>query len=111
MLNYAIIKNNIVENAIVVAEEDNESIQALNWFYPDADLIIKETEQTGKIFIGGEFKDMKFRPPAPSPTWIYVEETNTWIPPIPFPEDSDFLWTWNEDDQKWDSHNVELPTE
>jgi hypothetical protein len=98
MGNYAIIKDNKVDNVIVV--ESHESITALPMFFPDADLIVEETELTGKAFMHGDFVDGKFRSVAPSPIWIWNEEESAWNPPVPAPQD-DQVWWWEEESASW----------
>ena len=40
----------------------------------------------------------------PYPSWIWNTTTGAWNPPIDYPEDYDELyWSWNEEEQKWDS--------
>lgn len=46
-----------------------------------------------------------FMPPQPFPSWTLDEQTLTWVPPIPAPEDgSGYLW--NEEAQTWEVQNV-----
>jgi len=40
----------------------------------------------------------------PYPSWVWDTTTGVWNPPIDYPEDYDELyWSWNEEEQKWDS--------
>lgn len=41
-----------------------------------------------------------FIPPQPFPSWILNEETCTWDPPTPHPEDGRFL-IWSEEEMNW----------
>ena len=41
-----------------------------------------------------------FIPPKPHESWVLVEESCLWVPPVPMPEDGDY--TWNEGTQSWD---------
>lgn len=109
MANYAIIKNNIVENCIVVADDDERSIQALPIFFPEADAIVLETTETNPVFIGGDFTNGKFRPPAPGSTWEYLADKNVWVPPVPFPDDTTRIWDWDEDSQQWTDKGSSSP--
>ena len=43
-----------------------------------------------------------FIPPQLYPSWILNEETYSWNPPIPYPQDGE-EYEWNEDSQEWQS--------
>ena len=43
-----------------------------------------------------------FIPPQPFASWILNEDTCLWEPPIAYPDD-DNNYTWNENEQRWDS--------
>jgi hypothetical protein len=50
-----------------------------------------------------------FIAPKPYPSWSLEEETCSWIPPFPRPEDGYYYDFWNEDLQKWEITNpIEL---
>lgn len=43
------------------------------------------------------FTEMK-----PYDSWIYDEETNSWVPPIPKPENGDnYIFIWDEENKNW----------
>ena len=52
-----------------------------------------------------------FIPPQPFPSWLLVEDTCQWNPPVPLPEDAGIekRYIWNEDEQQWDL--IETPSE
>lgn len=38
----------------------------------------------------------------PYPSWTISEETNwVWTPPVPYPDDDENIYNWNEDTQSW----------
>jgi hypothetical protein len=41
-----------------------------------------------------------FHEKQPYPSWSFDEETASWTPPVPMPEDEQ-LYFWNEDEQNW----------
>lgn len=45
-----------------------------------------------------------FIPPTPHLSWILNDQTCTWDPPTPHPNDGN-LYTWNEETQTWDIVN------
>ena len=52
-----------------------------------------------------------FTPPQPYPSWTLDEVKGQWNPPVPYPEievvegEMAPMYSWNEDEQKWDEHN------
>jgi hypothetical protein len=42
-----------------------------------------------------------FIPPKPFSSWILNEETCLWEAPVPYPEDTENLYFWNEEDLEW----------
>ena len=97
MSDYAIIKNNIVENIIVCEDSDS---YILDTFYPDAESIIKVTDINGPAFIGGILYKNRFRSPSPHPSWIFNESEWSWNPPTPYPEDEQ-TYIWVEETLNW----------
>ena len=43
-----------------------------------------------------------FIPPKPYDSWILNEETCWWESPVPYPENSEGTYQWNESAQSWD---------
>jgi len=90
MNKYAIIENNTVVN-VVVSEEEAEVILAE--MFPSPYLIVKETEATKTAGVNGTWDGNVFRPASPYASWVWHEETFTWLPPVAFPtEDRPFKW-------------------
>lgn len=59
-----------------------KNFPAVGWFYdPDRDAFI----------------DRK-----PFPSWILNEETCLWEPPVPYPENAEYFYNWNETKQEWE---------
>ena len=54
-----------------------------------------------------EWVDYRYLNPdknQPYPSWVWDTTTGVWNPPIDYPKDYDELyWSWNEEEQKWDS--------
>jgi hypothetical protein len=42
-----------------------------------------------------------FRPLQPYPSWIWNSETKMWNPPVPYPNDIENFYTWNEENKQW----------
>ena len=120
MAHFAKIKNNIVENVVVVSNDIATSEQAgidfLNNLYNPNDV----WKQTSYNTVGGEHKlggthfrknyagigytydDTRdaFIPPKPFKSWTLNEETCFWEAPVCFPND-DKMYKWNEETQTW----------
>ena len=45
--------------------------------------------------------DGAFIPPKPFESWVLDEDTCLWVAPIPYPEDSEGIYNWNEETQSW----------
>ena len=43
-----------------------------------------------------------FIPPQPYPSWVLDEDTCFWQPPVPYPNDTNSVWAWNETLQQWE---------
>jgi hypothetical protein len=68
----ALVKNNIVENTVVV-----ESLEIAGVLFPNYDLI-EINEETGYPSVGYEVFNSKFRPQKPNATSEWLEEFNMW---------------------------------
>ena len=104
MSHYAKITNNIVTQ-VITAEED--FINFLKKESPDDEWIQTSYNTHGGVHkLGGEplrknfagidfaFDKQKdaFIPPKPFNSWILNEENCLWDPPIPYPEDREYIW-------------------
>jgi hypothetical protein len=95
---FAIIKDGIVENAII-----GESIHILSALVPDA-VLVEQTEQTGPVYINGTFDDGIFFSEKPHESWVKNRETKSWDPPKAYPSvlpDGHYA-EWNETKVDWD---------
>ena len=103
---FAIIEDGIVVNAIV-----GEALVIVQALLPDAQLL-EVTEDTRPAFIGGTVVDGKFVAPKPFESWTLDPQSKTWVAPTPMPEvEPGFIYTWNEQELKWDSEQVQFATE
>ena len=120
MAHFAKIKNNIVENVVVVSNDIATSEQAgidfLNNLYNTNDVWKQTSYNTvgGQHKLGGtpfrknyagvghtydEARDA-FIAPKPYDSWILDEDTCIYQPPVPIPNDGK-QYSWNEDAQNW----------
>jgi hypothetical protein len=112
-------KNNTVVFVTVGRDEDNENELSLRTgdtykktsyntrggvhYNPDTNQPDGETPfRMNFAGLGYTYDSVKdaFIPPKPYPSWFLDEKTCYWIPPIPYPLDSnDYIW--NEEQQNW----------
>lgn len=98
---FAIIKNNIVENAIVA--EAYVIAQAL---LPD-EILIEVNKNTGPCYIGGIFEDGIFWPVKEYPSWQKDYAKKIFVAPVPEPEAPlGFYSEWNEDLLDWELKEI-----
>ena len=96
---FACIKNNIVENIIVIDDENVEFIQEYKELY-NYDFV---TESSFNSQRGGEYDGELFWTIQPYPSWVKNYETNSWEPPIPYPYNEEYIpYEWNEDILNWE---------
>jgi hypothetical protein len=111
MAHFAKIKNNIVENVVVVSNDIATSEQAgidfLNNLYGTKD-VWKQTSYNGNIRknyagIGYTYDEARdaFIAPKPYDSWILDEDTCIYQPPVPIPNDGKH-YSWNEENQSWE---------
>lgn len=110
MAHYAELNDQNIVTRVVVIPNDVEPTEAagieycrnlfgtLNW---------RKTSYNGKIRknyagIGYYYDSLRdaFVPPRPGQSWTLDENSCTWIPPIPRPEDG-YLYRWDEFSQSW----------
>ena len=121
MAHFAQLNENIVTQVIVVANEellDNgieseakgvafcQSLFGGQW---------KQTSYNGNIRknyagVGYTYDSQRdaFIPPQPYPSWILVEETCQWVPPVAMPTEGKF-YHWDENTIGWVQINEETP--
>lgn len=96
---YAVIdESNNVTN--IVTSDNPDSAAPLRLLIPDATDIVLSTEHTGYPYVGGDYYNGIFRPPAPYPSWVWDDESLKWTAPTPYPQDEN-LYIWDEDSLSW----------
>lgn len=84
----------VIENDKVVNVINGELKTAKKMFAK----VVQETKETRTAWIGARFKNGKFEPLSPYPSWTFDEETFEYYPPIPKPEGD---YSWNEEKGDW----------
>ena len=108
--NFAIIKNGIVEN-IVVIDTNIQSIEELKGLYEADEIVeldLEDSENISHFVIGATYANSKFKRPKPYPSWVFDETLNDWNTTVPFPgsqvtEDGETLIVpqWDEETLSW----------
>jgi len=104
MINYACIKNNVVENVVLFEESNLELIQQVKETFSYDELIEIPTDlivEVGYLYNGTDFyneKEDTFIIPQPYPSWI--KNGSIWEAPTPRPTDDKF-YKWDEDSLTW----------
>jgi len=89
---------------VIVSNQDfiNNLPNSDNWiqtYYEDED-----NPRKNYAGIGMEYDNTRdaFIHPKPFPSWVLNEDSCLWFAPIPYPNDTDYLYDWNEELQQWD---------
>jgi hypothetical protein len=100
---FAVIKNGVVENAIVA---DARAIAEAILSDVDGE-IVEETSETGTCFVGCGFDSGKFMTPQPYASWTFDKKSWNWVAPKKCPTMSEGKrGVWNEETGDWEAHDV-----
>lgn len=99
MFRFAIIKAGLVDNVVVSDFEESEIL--LKGMLPDAEDVIRVTEETGEPCIGYPIVNGRFFPAPIFPSWIFNEQEWKYEPPVAMPTDSPYYF-WNEAIVNWE---------
>ncbi len=96
MVNYAFIKNKIVENILVFEETNFELLEQVkeDFSYDESVECLVDLS----INVGDTYHNGHFLTPRPYPSWELGEDF--WVPPVPMPTD-DKVYTWDETTVSW----------
>lgn len=95
---YAIVRDGIVINTVVVGHDDLDLLAAINDSY-DGDTEILSCCEHGLAYVGGQWDGTHFRPYQPFPSWNWNPETVRWEAPVGTPTDG--TWMWDEANLEW----------
>ena len=116
-------ENNVVTQVLMVADATATSEEAggnfLKTVYNEPDAVWKQTSYNtfgGTHYLGGtpfrknhaaigftqDADRDAFIPPKPFSSWVFNEDTCRWDPPIPYPDDKDNMYIYNNETQSWD---------
>lgn len=103
-------ENNILQQFATVTDGDLETLERLKSHFnlPNAYKMNLDKEFTllNKTYWNGT----RFLHPSPFPSWVFNEEKNNWMPPVPYPllgPKEGYHYEWSEHDVNW----IEIPIE
>lgn len=115
MVYFAKIENNIVTNVIVLSDENKhngayyiQNVLGLSgeWIETSIDNEFRQW-YASPGFIYDRENDL-FYPPQPTPSWVLNKEKWIWEAPIPYPEDDEWVYYWEEEQLNWiKGHKIE----
>lgn len=99
--NYALIDdNNNIVNVIIL--DDSLSEEVKNQIIQSNGAVLSILVEDPRYnYNGGHYENGILWIPKPCPSWTKDLENNTWIPPIPYPDDNKNYF-WNEDIVNWE---------
>lgn len=108
MAHYAFLDQNNIVTEVITGKDETDTTHDWEQFYGEfRGQVCKRTSYNGNIRknyagIGYSYDSERdaFIPPKPFPSWVLVEETCRWAPPITCPTDGKY-YEWNEAAQNW----------
>jgi hypothetical protein len=122
MAHYAFLNENNIVTEVIVGVDENSIIDWEQCYGEFRNQKCKRTSYNtiaGQHIYGGtpfrknyagigymydEIRDA-FIPPKPFESWVLEEESCTWQPPIPYPNDENF-YIWDEETKNWILNNI-----
>ena len=98
------------ENSILFAtarfvDGDTETIERVKNEYSASACYKMDLEKELDLFGTTYWNGSRFVLPSPYPSWIFDEELNQWVAPVPYPED-EFAYLWNEELLTWQEYGL-----
>ena len=88
-----------------VLESDNPTYEKINDVWTDV-WVIRDMTSEEKIARQNEAKSVWMSSDMYYPSWIFEEETCTYIPPVPYPMDGK-QYTWDENTISWIENTID----
>jgi hypothetical protein len=99
-LNYAMLKNSIVQNIVVFDDPSETTIEYFKNLHEVDEIIIAGEN----CFVNSEYDNGVFWNSKPYPSWIKDYEIKSWKAPVERPQD-DNIYSWNEEEVSWKIEN------
>jgi hypothetical protein len=120
MAHYAFLDENNIVTEVIVGIDETELIEELDpetWYGNFRGQVCKRTSYNGNIrknYAGigftYDFDRDAFIPIKPYASWMLNEDTCTWLPPTPYPNDG-LIYFWNESEVAWELVDFSEPNE
>ena len=112
MAHYAFLNENNIVTEVIVGKDETDTTHDWEQFYGKIrNQVCKRTSYNAKIRknyagIGYTYDPIRdaFIPPQPYPSWVLVEETCQWNPPVEMPTDGK-RYVWDESIINWIEFN------
>lgn len=113
MAHYAFLNENNIVTEVIVGKDETDTTHDWEQFYGEIrNQVCKRTSYNARIRknyagIGYTYDPIRdaFIPPQPYPSWVLVEETCQWNPPVEMPIDGK-RYVWDESTINWIEFNL-----
>lgn len=113
MAHYAFLNENNIVTEVIVGKDETDTTHDWEQFYGEIrNQVCKRTSYNARIRknyagIGYTYDPIRdaFIPPQPFPSWVLVEETCQWNPPVEMPTDGK-RYVWDESTINWIEFNL-----
>jgi hypothetical protein len=98
-------ENNILFATAIFVDGDTETIDRVKNEYSASACYKMDLEKELALFGTAYWNGSRFLLPSPYPSWIFDEELNDWVAPVPQPEfdpENPVLYVWNEEILNWE---------
>ena len=113
MAHYAFLDENNIVTEVIVGKDETDTAHDWEQFYGEIrNQVCKRTSYNARIRknyagIGYTYDPVldAFIPPKPFPSWVLVEDTCQWNPPVEMPTDGK-RYIWDESTTNWIEFNL-----
>jgi len=113
MAHYAFLNENNIVTEVIVGKDETDTAHDWEQFYGEIrNQVCKRTSYNARIRknyagIGYTYDPVldAFIPPKPFPSWVLVEDTCQWNPPVEMPTDGK-KYVWDESTTNWIEFNL-----
>jgi len=121
MAHYAFLDENNIVTEVITGRNEDEVVDGISdwetYYGNQRGQVCKRTSYNNNIRknyagIGYSYDETldAFIPPQPYPSWLLDEDTCQWQAPIPYPEDDNVIYRWNEEQGDWEAVVFESET-
>ena len=93
-------EENILFATAIFIDGDTETIERVKNQFSASACYKMNLEKELALFGEAYWNGSRFLLPSPYPSWIFNEDLNAWIAPVPYPE-NDLDYFWDEETTSW----------